>query len=953
MPSLYDYGQKKWIDVPHEQVQEAVASGQYQYPAEAIVYVFNPDGEPKGISGAQATTAFRNGYSYRAPGMTTKYLDDQSQRLQIEAQDTPMGQAAALGLGIARTASLGLSDVAARAIYGPEGADALRYNQLANPGLTATGEVLGAISPIGPAAAIGRAALGVGARVAGGVAARVGGGAAARVGSKAMQSVGARLGVQGLGNKAIQAAGKVGQSAVKYGTAGAIEGGAFGVQETLTDYAMNKTEATIENAIANVGLGAFTGGGIGLGLGGMGRATGMLGKAALDYTRKGAPGQTARAFLKSAYPALFKRIKGLKGESAEIIDRVFKDERLAKKILQLKDNPDQMLEEIRTGFTNLQRMSEDLADSLGIERKQIVKAFDEIRVGETMVDTTPVVRKLKQIKRQTKPFFAQVKKAPDFYGAKQAKLIKQTIDVVEGKIGKAQSPSQVHDALTTTRTELRESLQGLIKSGDKYKELAKLDDTLKNLTTDKAIWGNAAAEFGDAQRLFARYLKARDVLFGRSAAPNRKPKAGLLTRLTIDNKAVLDDQKLESYLRSAAQPKGQKAIVAFDDMKEASDSINRFLTRNPETTLGGLDSAAISKVLTESEELVNNVFTAKAHNVLFNRQQSFTGKALQGPIAGLVAGSVLGGPVAQAGLAGMGFALENPALILRYTHGIEAANNSIGKQTFRAIKSFLEKPLTGRTVKDSDMASKVRQRIRPITPGEAIETGATMATAYYSFDRAAKALGVEKERGESDVQYLTRAVSKYAGQPLALERDMRGTMYGMRETMPAAYAATVNTAQRAVDFLQTKLPAPGTDPFSVAPAELSVSQTQKLQSYVNAVFRPTKLIKELEQGQLKLETVEAVKAVYPEMFQAIQTKTLSDIAERKKKLNYQQRLQLSLLLGIPVSNAVKNLPQVQMALAISRAQEERQRQPRPPSGPPRSAENEMAGSAALQYRRST
>ena len=132
----------------------------------------------------------------------------------------------AAGLGAARGLTFGLSDVIGRAQGGKKYAEYAQGLKDVNPAASIGGEVVGAI---------------------GGALVPVGAGAKLAQGAKALTT--ARLG-EGVGASV---------------AAQALEGGAYGIGQTISEQALGSPESVAESLLANVGMGAILGGGLTLG----------------------------------------------------------------------------------------------------------------------------------------------------------------------------------------------------------------------------------------------------------------------------------------------------------------------------------------------------------------------------------------------------------------------------------------------------------------------------------------------------------------------------------------------------------------------------------------------------------------------------------------------------------------------------------------------------------------
>ena len=1118
MAHVFDYQTNNWVDLPDGDVTNAVASGGVQFANGRVIRAVDPEGKQTLIKAEEATQAFRNGYTYLSPAVNQQMMADRKAQMEQEVYGSGLAQVGAAVAGTARTLTFGGSDLVARGLYGEAGAEALRGMAEQNPNLTMAGELAGMVSPIGAAGRIGAGAIRAGEQVAGKIGASLTGRAIASTGkgimgpsTQAVSALATRFGSGALGT-ASRGGLAVAQSAAKYGTAGAIEGALEGVRQSITDFALDKDEASIQNTIANVGLGAFLGGGVGLGLGGVGRASGMLGKAAMEWNATKGPGKSIREFVAKNYPKLFNFANRLKGENAEIVKRVFEDETLRGRLLHMNDNPDEVLGEIVSGFETLKSSGTQLTAKLGKQRGAIVGKMDEKiakpvyvqrpqrgigfsdipadegyvyhridqeRLGDTIrgkkfsgydkevlgketpsswwsrtpadadiapdkikimpdeigdgvlvrmkskgivypderkfvkaqqfpdagteailqninedlanegaqfisdaakqkeiknrlrktlfddthqytvrrvpsadievltangwipanklnidgfagdvttkpravVKTAPIKKSWDSLKLQWMPELEAMAARPDLNGGKQGRIIEQLMGEIDEKLSLARTPSEIHNAFRDSMTKMNQSFAELQAAKVPSQGLTSFRAALNDLSTSKKLWGNAGKEYRDVNKLFENYYNAQEYIFGIGK------KKGLVTDM-VDGKLVISEEKLDKVLKGAAQVRSKRLTQKLAEYEDATMAISGYLKRNPEaaTQFPGIENS-----IQASRKMIDDLFFAKTQNVLFNRQQTFTGKVLQGPAAGLLAGGMVNPTVgAVAGLAGM--ALSNPKIMLRYVHGNLRADQGLSARTFNAVADFLRNP-------------NVSNRIAA--------SGSMGAT--YTMGRAARSMGEERKRNETDVEFLTRALRSYSTDPFQTETQVRSALWGMEPTMPSAYYGTVNTVQRAMGFLNSKLPPLSTDPF--APMEndtMSLSDEMKLQAYVTATWKPDTILAELRDGNIQPETVETVKAVYPEFYNEIQGLILDEITSKKPKLAYYQRLDLGLLFNMPSVAGLEDIDAIQKALTIdTQTQGTEGRKSPSRRSTSQVATITMAGSAGLQARRAT
>jgi hypothetical protein len=123
--------------------------------------------------------------------------------------------------------------------------------------------------------------------------------------------------------------------------------------------------------------------------------------------------------------------------------------------------------------------------------------------------------------------------------------------------------------------------------------------------------------------------------------------------------------------------------------------------------------------------------------------------------------------------------------------------------------------------------------------------------------------------------------------------------------------AAANASVRAIQFLGTKLPQGVVDVHSMTPnldkKQYSDQEKADFLKYVSTVQNPASAFEELEHGRLTPQHVEALKAVFPAIFKDVQTKAMSavhSLAVQGKKLSFQKRIQLGILLDIPTDDSL-------------------------------------------------
>lgn len=193
------------------------------------------------------------------------------------------------------------------------------------------------------------------------------------------------------------------------------------------------------------------------------------------------------------------------------------------------------------------------------------------------------------------------------------------------------------------------------------------------------------------------------------------------------------------------------------------------------------------------------------------------------------------------------------------------------------------------------------------------------------------ALGGTREDKYEQYREKRKAIAKLSANPELLAAGMqRVTLEGAPNV---AQAATM-TAQRAVQFLQSK--APRERPGSLVRPDLdetrrvSDGEVNKFLRYARGVEDPLSVLRDAERGDITREGVEALRAVYPKMYAKLVDSVMEGLGDLEKPPPMSSLVQMSLLLGQPLHFSMR--PGFILAHQKMYAERRQQQaQPRPPS----------------------
>lgn len=178
------------------------------------------------------------------------------------------------------------------------------------------------------------------------------------------------------------------------------------------------------------------------------------------------------------------------------------------------------------------------------------------------------------------------------------------------------------------------------------------------------------------------------------------------------------------------------------------------------------------------------------------------------------------------------------------------------------------------------------------------------------------------------------AVRKLAERPEALLEQVAQRTAGMGRLAPNTAAAVSTKVQAAVAFLSQAAPKPPPMPLDVPalrrtwrPSDVELS---KFARKLSAVENPVGVLRRMAAGAVTREEVDAVRAVYPSLYEDMRNTLVAKLSEQKKPLDYRRTVALSHVLGEPLDSTLT--PQAVAFYQANHAAKAEQPQRRPSGG---------------------
>ena len=456
---------------------------------------------------------------------------------------------------------------------------------------------------------------------------------------------------------------------------------------------------------------------------------------------------------------------------------------------------------------------------------------------------------------------AEAARARGLYGKSGVKQMRDTIDYLEAKaLGETtphlhRSTDDIKRLLDTAATTARGGRAGMTEQEARvYQLFADHADVFRGFLESPVTWGRAAA--GVQREVNAAWSPLIDIekqggffnLFMRGVTGRHGGKTWRA-----------DPELIRTFTKNITDPSRSAPVKTMTDWlnqaRKVSETFSKHAALAPE--LRGRISR-IDGLISDSLKSIQEVGNAASASNQF--------KALAGGNSSLLAG-IIGGGVATGSPVAMAAAMASPLFNPQRALGqLGAVSNLIGRTKER---------LAGR-----------------VAP--ALRKGA------FTFTR----LGTVAEHLNTDKRYKANveAVQSVAQDPQTSRASVEKSLEPISETAPKTSMGVLTTAERGAAFAASKLPP--SNPLNERGVD--TTPTSKKLSFLRSMdalrMGPEKLLDQIETGAIDLETVEAIREVYPAAYAQLQQTVFETVAELEAKgqvLPYDRRIQLSMAFGLP------------------------------------------------------
>jgi hypothetical protein len=455
----------------------------------------------------------------------------------------------------------------------------------------------------------------------------------------------------------------------------------------------------------------------------------------------------------------------------------------------------------------------------------------------------------------------------------------------------AKNLADMHKAVHDSRMLLDDFFEGVRKSAtpdaiNTKKLISKARNEMTDMLRSEKQFPGFGDKFADADAAFSEYLTAakefskkfeqkvaapggvaQEVSRGKAASLIKNP----LSDIAIEKQAVLDRMTNAIESMSSVSAKMIDDPASFDKLTQATQAMRERLAR---------------------------VQNARSSAILLDRLEAKTGRSMLASAVGAGLGGIAGEMGLDQGYLGVGVGLAggallaNPKTIMTYLMRLERGNHMAANAIDEGARKM--------------MGLQVPATVKGTTSG-------LWHTRKIGLSEVAKALREQEADSESrtDIDLI-----KQRAAPLEkidnLDDIVKNQHPLLDDVAPNVYANKVNSSRAALTFIKSKFP-PDKDALFAGESVMSTMQKLSLNRSIAAAFNPGELVHEMHEGDVRPETVEAVRVVYPLLFQQIQAKVSELMTEPNtaKKLSRQQKQNLAKIIGVPTTTSAAHIDLLQ------------------------------------------
>ncbi len=753
------------------------------------------------------------------------------------------GAAKSFGLGVARSASFGLSDefLVNAGLINPENIKAYREQ---NPISSGGGEVAGI----------------VGALLApeGGALAELAG----PVRAVSELGVGAAKGVKALA-PATSTIGKILSQGSAFGIGSAVEGSFYGLGHAISEDALGDPDALGEKLMSHVGMGAITAGALGSLIG-----AGAVGiPAALENA-----GIKTEALRQAGENALIKASSLVSGKSVEDLQPLLKGVFTKEGAAVRKNAIEGFAEREKSAekfASNLSEVNDSMAAAQkkyyqGSRTEEVTKLMERVPYDQSFDAAVDLSGKLKSVTKA-------MREEPEIYSSTgRVKKLENISEGLERRLSESKTSEDVYHAMNDAKGQIQwlTKWDGVPVSSeaDTVNAIKSVGREFRIHLEDAAVYGEAGARQGALNSAYSDFVSAQKNML---QSFGRKLKSG---------EVKIDPAKVNSYFNQIGRPGAEIRQEIFDEYVKSASAFKDQMEASHANSVSHVDTNKLTELFNKTQAHASGAESELESVNQYKRLKTFGENSNVAGAVGIgAAAHMLGVPGAAISAAeaayGIHSMLKHPSELVRVLSNVERA----------AMK------VTNSINKGASGIFKVQEMIAPVRTYGALKF-ASRDEKQSDHDKMNHKLSDLNANPEKMLDMLhEKTLPVYLAAPNTAQ-GVQGTM--LRATQFLQQKLPGNNIPKA----------PLSPKYKPSDSELS-----KWHKYFSIVENPTKALDQVASGTIVPETMETLSVVYPKMLQEMRmavTDKLTETMGKEIAIPYRTKLALSLFLGSDMVNSL-------------------------------------------------
>ncbi len=230
----------------------------------------------------------------------------------------------------------------------------------------------------------------------------------------------------------------------------------------------------------------------------------------------------------------------------------------------------------------------------------------------------------------------------------------------------------------------------------------------------------------------------------------------------------------------------------------------------------------------------------------------------------------------------------------------------------------------------SDAAKKLTS-IKGIISRVNDQMGSTIKGIFSSSEAKGGFLSAATSMSNDKFDKISEDLRSYSSNPQQFIEDTAANTETLHNAAPSITQSIVTSMATAVSFLTQKLPQPVSQMPLSPPFEPTNAQKTIFNQYYQAVNNPLNTLKQVKNGSITNQAMEALQAVHPALLNEMRQKIMESMnLEKTRDIPYAKKLSLAKFLGSPLDNNMT--PQAIMSNQVSFNMPRQSQQNAPQSG---------------------